>query len=112
MCPATGSRFSCLQTPWVAPELGQASLAFNPSFGTWPASYSDKPPLPLGRAVLDEIVKNRLDFLKASSADLVADAVNETRGPRPLAGYIGVQNHDALSTAYFKEIAVKRIPRK
>src|SRR5262245_1464290 len=35
-----------------------------------------------------------------------------TRGPRPLTGYIGVQNHDALSTAYFKEIAVRGIPRK
>ena len=35
-----------------------------------------------------------------------------TRGPRPLTGYIGVQNHDALSTAYFKEIAVKPIARK
>jgi hypothetical protein len=34
------------------------------------------------------------------------------RGPRPLIGYIGVQNHDALSTAYFKEIAVKAIARK
>src|SRR5207249_9354333 len=34
------------------------------------------------------------------------------RGPRPLTGYIGVQNHDALSTVYFKEIAVKSIPRK
>ena len=34
------------------------------------------------------------------------------RGPRPLTGYIGVQNHDALSTAYFKEIAVKPIARK
>jgi len=34
------------------------------------------------------------------------------RGPRPLTGYIGVQNHDALSTAYFKEIAVKGIARK
>lgn len=29
------------------------------------------------------------------------------RGPRPKAGYIGLQNHDAESTAYFKEVAVK-----
>lgn len=29
------------------------------------------------------------------------------RGPRPLIGYIGLQNHDAESTAYFKEIAVR-----
>ncbi len=31
------------------------------------------------------------------------------RGPRPIIGYIGLQNHDAESTAYFKEIAVKPI---
>jgi len=30
------------------------------------------------------------------------------RGPRPDAGYIGLQNHDAKSTVYFKEISVKR----
>ena len=30
-----------------------------------------------------------------------------TRGPRPESGYIGLQNHDALSTAWFKEVAVK-----
>lgn len=29
------------------------------------------------------------------------------RGPRPISGYIGLQNHDALSTVYFKEVAVK-----
>ncbi len=29
------------------------------------------------------------------------------RGPRPESGYIGLQNHDALSTVYFKEFAVK-----
>ena len=34
------------------------------------------------------------------------------RGPRPLSGYIGIQNHDSLSTAYFKEIAIKPIGRK
>ena len=31
------------------------------------------------------------------------------RGPRPESGYIGLQNHDALSTVYFKEVAVKTI---
>ncbi|MBI4657599.1 MAG: DUF1080 domain-containing protein [Verrucomicrobia bacterium] len=35
-----------------------------------------------------------------------------TRGARPLTGYIGVQNHDALSTVYFREIAVKKLPGK
>src|SRR6266852_1543719 len=29
------------------------------------------------------------------------------RGPRPDAGYIGLQNHDRTSTVYFKEVAVK-----
>jgi 3-keto-disaccharide hydrolase len=31
------------------------------------------------------------------------------RGPRPESGYIGLQNHDALSTVYFKEVAVKSL---
>ena len=30
------------------------------------------------------------------------------RGPRPDAGFIGLQNHDARSTIYFKEISVSR----
>ena len=29
------------------------------------------------------------------------------RGPRPASGYMGLQNHDDLSTVYFKEVAVK-----
>jgi hypothetical protein len=29
------------------------------------------------------------------------------RGPRPESGYIGLQNHDDLSTVYFREFAVK-----
>jgi hypothetical protein len=29
------------------------------------------------------------------------------RGPRPESGYIGLQNHDSLSTVYFKEVAVR-----
>jgi hypothetical protein len=29
------------------------------------------------------------------------------RGPRPLSGYFGLQNHDSLSTVYFKEVAVR-----
>ena len=29
------------------------------------------------------------------------------RGPRPESGYIGLQNHDDLSTVYFKEVAVR-----
>jgi hypothetical protein len=30
------------------------------------------------------------------------------RGPRPDAGYIGLQNHDGRTTIYFKEISVKQ----
>lgn len=30
------------------------------------------------------------------------------RGPRPDVGYFGLQNHDAASTVYFKEVAVKQ----
>lgn len=30
------------------------------------------------------------------------------RGPRPDAGYIGLQNHDGRSTVYFKEVSLKR----
>ena len=29
------------------------------------------------------------------------------RGPRPNLGYVGIQNHDAKSTIYFREISVK-----
>jgi hypothetical protein len=29
------------------------------------------------------------------------------RGPRPESGYFGLQNHDSLSTVYFKEVAVR-----
>lgn len=31
------------------------------------------------------------------------------RGTRPASGYIGLQNHDAKSTVYFKEVAVKHL---
>jgi len=30
------------------------------------------------------------------------------RGPRADTGYIGLQNHDAASTVYFKEVSVKQ----
>jgi hypothetical protein len=30
------------------------------------------------------------------------------RGPRPDAGYIGLQNHDARSAVYFREVSVKK----
>jgi len=31
------------------------------------------------------------------------------RGPRPATGYMGLQNHDDLSTVWFKEVAVKSL---
>ncbi len=31
------------------------------------------------------------------------------RGPRPIEGYIGIQNHDDLSTAFFREISVRQL---
>ena len=34
------------------------------------------------------------------------------RGPRPNEGYIGLQDHDDKSTAYFKEVAVKPLEKK
>lgn len=34
------------------------------------------------------------------------------RGPRPEMGYIGLQNHDAQSVVYFKEVAVLPLPGK
>jgi len=30
------------------------------------------------------------------------------RGPRPVVGYIGLQNHDARSLVYFREVSVKK----
>jgi hypothetical protein len=30
------------------------------------------------------------------------------RGPRPDVGYIGLQNHDARSVVYFREVSVKK----
>jgi hypothetical protein len=30
------------------------------------------------------------------------------RGPRPAAGFVGLQNHDGRSTVWFKEVSVKR----
>ena len=32
------------------------------------------------------------------------------RGPRPEHGYIGLQNHDAASVVYFREVSVGRLP--
>jgi hypothetical protein len=34
------------------------------------------------------------------------------RGPRPDSGYIGLQNHDAATTIYFKEISILDQPSR
>lgn len=33
------------------------------------------------------------------------------RGPRPLEGYIGLQNHSDEDVVFFKEVAVKKLPK-
>lgn len=46
--------------------------------------------------------------------DPVPDKTREfepDRGPRPASGFIGIQNHDSLSTVFFKEISVKKLQK-
>lgn len=54
-------------------------------------------------------VNNELvtDFTEGDEVPPKTRDFEPDRGPRPLSGYIGLQNHDALSVAYFKEVAVK-----
>jgi len=47
------------------------------------------------------------DFKEGDAVPAKTRDFEPERGPRPLSGYIGIQNHDDLSTAYFKEIAIK-----
>lgn len=49
------------------------------------------------------------DFKEGDAVPAKTRDFEPERGPRPLTGYIGIQNHDDLSTAYFKEIAVRPI---
>jgi hypothetical protein len=49
------------------------------------------------------------DFKEGDTVPAKTRDFEPERGPRPLTGYIGIQNHDDLSTAYFKEIAVKQL---
>ena len=51
------------------------------------------------------------DFKEGDSVPPKTRDFEPDRGPRPLTGYIGVQNHDDLSTAYFKEIAIKPLKK-
>jgi cyclase len=55
---------------------------------------------------------NGIKVTEYNEGDEVPPKVREfepDRGPRPAAGYIGLQNHDPESTVYFKEVAVKSI---
>jgi hypothetical protein len=47
------------------------------------------------------------DFMEGDSVPPKTRDFEPERGPRPISGYIGLQNHDSLSTVYFKEVAVK-----
>ncbi len=47
------------------------------------------------------------DFTEGDEVQAKTRDFEPERGPRPLEGYIGLQNHDSLSVAYFKEVAVK-----
>jgi len=47
------------------------------------------------------------DFTEGDAVPEKTREFEPNRGPRPLSGYIGLQNHDSLSVVYYKEIAVK-----
>jgi hypothetical protein len=47
------------------------------------------------------------DYIEGDTVPPKTRDFEPDRGPRPESGYIGLQNHDSLSTVYFKEIAVK-----
>jgi hypothetical protein len=47
--------------------------------------------------------------LKPEAAEKVGEG-DPARGPRPEAGYIGLQNHDKDSTVFFKEVSVRPLP--
>jgi hypothetical protein len=49
------------------------------------------------------------DFTEGDPVPEKSRDFEPNRGPRPESGYIGLQNHDPLSTAYFKEVAVKSL---
>ena len=49
------------------------------------------------------------DFTEGDAVPEKTRDFEPERGPRPESGYIGLQNHDELSTCYFKEVAVKSL---
>lgn len=54
--------------------------------------------------VNDELVT---DFTEGDPVPEKTRNFEPDRGPRPESGYIGLQNHDALSTAWFREVSVR-----
>ncbi len=61
------------------------------------------------------VVLNGQKVTDFKEGDPVPDKTREfepDRGPRPVNGFIGIQNHDSLSTVFFKEISVKKLPKK
>lgn len=49
------------------------------------------------------------DFTEGDAVPPKTRDFEPERGPRPESGYFGLQNHDSLSTVYFKEVAVKTL---
>jgi hypothetical protein len=49
------------------------------------------------------------DFTEGDAVQPKTRDFEPERGPRPESGYIGLQNHDPLSTVYFKEVSVKKL---
>jgi hypothetical protein len=49
------------------------------------------------------------DFIEGDEVPPKTRDFEPDRGPRPVSGFIGLQNHDDLSTAFFKEVAVKSL---
>ncbi|MFK7862599.1 MAG: DUF1080 domain-containing protein [Pseudohongiellaceae bacterium] len=47
------------------------------------------------------------DFLEGDDVPAKKEWYEPDRGPRPMSGYIGVQNHGAEDIVYFKEISVR-----
>jgi hypothetical protein len=55
------------------------------------------------------------DFDASGLEPQATDATGEgdpARGPRPTAGYIGLQNHDDRSVVFFKEVSVRSLSEK
>lgn len=48
------------------------------------------------------------DFREGDAVPARAQSYEPERGPRPKSGYIGLQNHDAKDTVWFREISVRR----